>query len=224
MSGPSGPGRLPPHAPGMRIGLYGGSFDPPHSGHRHVASTALKRLRLDRVWWIVIPGNPLKGHVPHGSRSERATATERIASHPRMDVLGAETGIAAVYTVDMIRRLRRRCPGISFVWIMGADSLAGFHRWRAWREIAGLLPIAVIDRPGWTLRAPRSRAATRLAGFRVPERSAARLASTCPPAWTFLHGPRSSMSSTALRPSRPRSAGGRLAQGGAVQAPPTRNR
>lgn len=193
------PLRLPPVRPGMRIGLYGGSFDPPHAGHRHVAVTALRRLGLDRVWWIVTPGNPLKAGRRPAERAIRLAAARRIARHPRMEVTDLDGEIGAVYTVDTIRYLGRRCPSVRFVWIMGADSLGGFHRWRAWREIAGRVPIAVVDRPGWSLRAVSSPAATALAGARSPLALAASLPGRVPPAWVFLYGPRSELSSTALR-------------------------
>ena len=191
--------RLPPTAPGMRIGLYGGSFDPPHPGHRHVALLGLRRLHLDRVWWIVGPGNPLKDRTRLPSAEARLGATRQIARHPRMVVTGFEAELGARYTVESVRFLVRRCPGVHFVYILGADSFANFHRWRAWREIASLVPIAVVDRPGWTLKAPASPSAHMLAPFRLSETSASGLADRTAPAWTFLHGPRSSLSSTALR-------------------------
>jgi len=199
-AGPAGgPVRLPPHHPGMRIGLYGGSFDPPHIGHRHVALTALRRLRLDRVWWIVTPGNPLKDRSRLPARSERLGRTRALASHPRMEVTDIDGAIGAVYTVETLRYLVRRCPAVRFVWIMGADSLAHLHRWRAWREIARLVPFAVVDRPGWTLRATQSRGASALATARIAAAAASSLACLRPPAWTFLYGPRSPFSSTVLR-------------------------
>lgn len=196
---PSGRVRLPRAAPGMRIGLYGGSFNPPHAGHRHVSLLALKRLRLDRIWWLVTPGNPLKEHGELAGTAERVALARRMASHPRIDVTSFEEGIGARYTVDTLLFLARRCPGVNFVWIMGADNLASFHRWRGWETIAALMPIAVVDRPGFTLAATRSRAAIRLAPYRVDARAAACLATTAPPAWLFLYGPRSSLSSTELR-------------------------
>jgi nicotinate-nucleotide adenylyltransferase len=164
-----------------------------------VSLLAMRRLGLDRVWWLVTPGNPLKerrGLPPLAARVEAARA---LASHPRIDVTGFEAQIGSPYTVHTLAYLRRRCPGVRFVWIMGADNLAGFHRWRGWRRIAGLMPIAVVDRPGWTLRAVRSRAAVALAPSRRDEAHAAYLARLDPPAWTFLHGPRSHLSSTLLR-------------------------
>ncbi|HSP26127.1 MAG TPA: nicotinate-nucleotide adenylyltransferase [Saliniramus sp.] len=191
--------RLPPHAPGMRIGLFGGSFNPPHEGHLHVGRMALRRLQLDQLWWLVTPGNPLKERHGLASLEERLEAARRLARHPRIAVTDIEAQLGVRYTIDTIRRLRARCPTLRFVWIMGADSLANFHRWGHWREIAGLVPIAVIDRPGLTLKAVRSPAAQALSPFRIPEHAAATLAARKPPAWVFLHGPRSNLSSTAIR-------------------------
>lgn len=191
--------RLPPHAPGMRIGLYGGSFNPAHAGHLHVSRTALRRLRLDRVWWLVTPGNPLKDRAGLPSLADRVAAAARFARDPRINVTGFEAAFGAPFTVETLRFLNRRCADLHFVWIMGADSLAGFDRWQHWREIAALVPLAVVDRPGWSLPAVSSRAAHALSRARLPEGEAFTLADRRPPAWVFLHGPRSTLSSTALR-------------------------
>ncbi len=190
---------LPPHAPGLRIGLLGGSFNPPHEGHRLLSLTALRRLRLDAVWWLVTPGNPLKNNAGLPSLHVRMAASKALARHPRIAVSGLEADIGTRYTWDTVRYLTRRCPDVRFVWLMGADNLASFHRWQQWQRIAGLLPIAVIDRPGTTLRATRSPMAVRLAGRRLDESDAALLPTMQPPAWVFIHGPRSTLSSTALR-------------------------
>lgn len=191
--------RLPPHAPGMRIGLYGGTFNPAHAGHRHVSLLAMRRLRLDRLWWVVTPGNPLKERGGLVRACERAEAARAVARHPRIDVTCFEEEIGAHYTVDTLTYVATRCPSARFVWIMGADSLGSFHRWLGWRHIARLMPFAVVDRPGWTLRATRSRAAMALAPYRIDESDAALLPALRAPAWTFLHGPRSSLSSSELR-------------------------
>ncbi|WP_336488175.1 nicotinate-nucleotide adenylyltransferase [Methylobacterium nigriterrae] len=193
------PVRLPPSAPGQRIGLYGGSFNPAHLGHRHVSLTALRRLGLDRIWWLVTPGNPLKDRGLLAPLAARAALAREVAADPRIAVTAFEAEIGARFTRETLRYLRARRPGVRFVWIMGADSLASFHRWRGFREIAGLMPIAIVDRPGFTLPAPGAPAARALARYRVPERDALQLATMTPPAWIFLHGPRSPMSSTALR-------------------------
>lgn len=168
----------------------------------------MRRLRLDRLWWIVTPGNPLKEHGGLPPTAKRVAAAAALARHPRIAVTGFEAVLGARYTVDTLAFLVRRCPGVRFVWIMGADNLAGFHRWRGWRRIAHLAPICVVDRPGWTLRAASSRAATALGRHRRDESDAALLAGMQPPAWIFLHGPRSSLSSTALRTKKQPSARG----------------
>jgi nicotinate-nucleotide adenylyltransferase len=183
----------------MRIGLFGGSFNPPHEGHALVSRMALTRLRLDRLWWLVTPGNPLKDTLGLASLEARIAAARKIARDPRIVVTGIEAEIGARYTADTLRFLRQRCPGVRFVWIMGADNLLQFHRWRRWEEIMRTTPIAVIDRPGATLRATNAKAATRFSGARIAERDAPLLASAMPPALLYLHGPRSLSSSTALR-------------------------
>jgi nicotinate-nucleotide adenylyltransferase len=191
---------LPRFERGQRIGLFGGSFNPPHEGHLLVAQTALRRLRLDRVWWLVTPGNPLKDVRGLPLQEERMAACRRLTgADPRIVVTGLEASIGTRYTEETIRYLRARCPGVSFVWLMGADNLAGFHRWQKWQAIAASVPMAIIDRPGATLRAVASPAARSLAPFRVPERAAGLLANLPPPAWLFLHGRRSEESSTRLR-------------------------
>lgn len=197
--GGDGPVRLPFHAPGMRIGLFGGSFNPPHEGHRLVATTALNALQLDRLWWIVTPGNPLKNNAGLPPQEQRMALCRRLMPDPRVDVTGFEANIGTRYTFDTLQYLKRRCPGVDFVWIMGADSLAGFHRWQKWRGIAAMVPVAIIDRPGATLRAAASKAAQVFAAARIDESDAALLPGMKPPAWVFLYGPRSSLSSTELR-------------------------
>ena len=183
----------------MRIGLYGGSFNPAHDGHRHVTLTALRRLGLDRVWWLVSPGNPLKSRIALPSVESRCAQARDVARHPRIAVTGIEAALNVRFTVQTLRHLTRRCPGVHFVWIMGADSLGNFHRWKGFAEIANLVPIAIIDRPGFTMTPLSARAAHRLAQARVPEADAHRLPTRPPPAWAFLHGPRSPLSSTEIR-------------------------
>lgn len=162
--------------PGMRVGLFGGSFNPPHEGHAHVAETALRQLNLDRVIWIVSPQNPLKG-AP-APMAARLAAVRDYARGPRMIVSDLEARLGTRYTVDTLAALKRRFPRVRFVWVMGSDNLSGFHRWRNWRAIAKSLPIAVVPRPGSTIRSsPAARA------LRVRR----------------LHGPLNDASSTALR-------------------------
>jgi nicotinate-nucleotide adenylyltransferase len=191
--------RLPSFAPGMRIGLLGGSFNPPHEGHALITRLALRRLRLDRVWWLVTPGNPLKSLTGLAALKARMEAARRLDVGPRIVVSDIEAQIDSHFTYDTLRWLGRRAHGVHFVWIMGADNLRQLHLWRRWRAIADLAPIAVIDRPGSTLKAISSPAGAALARWRVPERDASLFATMRPPALLFLHGPRSSLSSTALR-------------------------
>ncbi len=199
--------RLPPFQPGMRIGLLGGSFNPPHEGHTLVTRLVLTRLALDRVWWLVTPGNPLKSQADLAALEARVEAARGLVAGPRVAVTDIEAHIGARYTYDTLAWLTRRTPGVRFVWIMGADNLMQFHLWRHWRAIADLTPIAVVDRPGSTLQAMSSRAAIALQPWRAEENQAARFADLPPPAFLFLHGPRSDLSSTILRATaRPRAA------------------
>ncbi len=191
--------RLPPHASGMRIGLFGGSFNPPHAAHRAVSLYAMKRLGLDRVWWLVTPGNPLKDISGLPPLGERMAAARRLAHHPRIDVTGIEAAIGTSYSYETILWLKRRCPDVRFVWIMGADNLKSFHRWRNWRGIFTALPIAVVDRPDGALAATATRAFQAFSQERLPENHAKILANSPPPAWIYLHGLKSPLSSTALR-------------------------
>ena len=199
---------LPPHAAGMRIGLFGGTFDPPHAAHLSASLLALKRLRLDRVWWLVTPGNPLKPTHGLDSLEKRMAAARALASHPRIDVSGLEAVINTRYTYDTLAFLVRRCAGTRFVWIMGADNLRSFSRWQNWRGIAGLMPIAVVDRLGPSLYANGAIAAHALAKFRIPTNAATALPGRKPPAWLYLHGLKSPLSSTALRAARGGKGGG----------------
>jgi nicotinate-nucleotide adenylyltransferase len=183
----------------MRIGLLGGSFNPPHLAHRAISLFAIKRLRLDRVWWLVTPGNPLKDNGRLHELDARVTAAQRMADDPRIEVTCLESVIGTRYTVDTINYLRRRAPNLRFVWIMGADNLAQFHRWQNWQRIATQTPIAIIDRPPQSFRALTAPAAQALARYRLPESEAVRLANRRAPAWVFLTGMKLNLSSTGLR-------------------------
>jgi len=183
----------------MRIGLRGGSFNPPHLAHRAISLFAIKRLKLDRVLWLVTPGNPLKSDSTPHDLTERMKAARHVAHDPRIEVSCLESVIGTRYTVDTVKYLRRRASGLHFVWIMGADNLAQFHRWQDWRHIASEVPIAVIDRPPQSFRALASPAAQALARYRIPENQAANLAEQRAPAWVFLTGMKISLSSTGLR-------------------------
>ena len=190
---------IPLYTNGMRIGLLGGSFNPPHVAHRAISLFAIKRLKLDRVWWLVTPGNPLKDQGGLHDLNERSEAARKMANDPRIDVSCLESVIGTRYTVDTISYLRRRASGLRFVWIMGADNLAQFHRWQNWRRIASEVPIAVIDRPPQSFRALAAPAAQALARYRLPENQAVRLADQRAPAWVFLTGMKLNLSSTGLR-------------------------
>jgi nicotinate-nucleotide adenylyltransferase len=186
----------------MRIGLFGGTFDPPHDAHLAACLIAMKRLDLDRVWWLVTPGNPLKDTRGLAPLEERIVAAQALARHPRIDVTGVEAQIGTSYTYETIAYLKRHCPGVHFVWIMGADNLRSFHRWQKWRGIAAMVPIVVVDRLGPSLYASASAAGQALARARVPETAARSLPKRKPPAWAYLHGLKSPLSSTALRAAR----------------------
>jgi nicotinate-nucleotide adenylyltransferase len=193
---------LPIHSAGMRIGLFGGTFDPAHAAHRAACLLAMKRIGLDRVWWLVTPGNPLKDTSGLAPLSARTMAARALAHHPRIDVTDLEAQLGTRYTYQTVSYLVGACPRVHFVWIMGADNLRAFHRWQRWREIANLVPIAVVDRLGPSLYATGSAAAQALGSFRIPESAAKSLPGRKPPVWIYLHGLKSPLSSTALRAAR----------------------
>jgi nicotinate-nucleotide adenylyltransferase len=183
--------------PGMRIGLFGGSFDPAHSGHLHVAETAMRRLDLDRVWWLVTPQNPLKRKSrPLFARMASAAAITR---GTRMVVTDVEARLGLRYSADTIAALKRRWPGVHFVWIMGGDNLRGFVKWRRWRDIMRSVPIAVIARERIASRALDSAAFAQFAHRRLPLERARLLPSSPAPAWTYISGRLDPTSSTAIR-------------------------
>jgi len=191
--------RPPPAYPGMRVGLLGGSFNPPHLGHRHIAETALRRLALDKVWLIVTPGNPIKAHDDLAALSARLNAAGEMLRHPRIAVTGFEAALPTAYTARTLAFLQQRFPGVHFVWIMGGDNLASFHRWQEWQDIMQRMPLAVLDRPGYRFRAMAAPAAIAYQRARIDETQASALALTRPPAWTYLTIPLVNISSTELR-------------------------
>lgn len=186
---------------GMAIGLFGGSFNPPHEGHLLVAEIALRRLGLDQLWWMVTPGNPLKNRTELAPLEERISRSEDLVHDPRIKVTAFEKTLGGSYTADTLAYVKSRNPQAHFVWIMGADSLSSFHLWQKWREIVSMFPIAVIDRPGSTLSFLSSKMARTFDYARVDEDDIGTLWKRRAPAWTFIHGPRSTLSSTALRAS-----------------------
>ena len=189
-----------PHVePGMTVGLFGGSFNPPHDGHRLVAEIALRALGLDQLWWMVTPGNPLKSKRALAPLGQRIALSEAIFPNPKIRVTAFEQSLGSSYTAQVLAHIKARNPAVNFVWIMGADNLAGFHHWQNWQKIAMTFPIAVIDRPGSTLSFLSSPMARTFDYARVDERDARLLARMPAPAWTFIHGPRSTLSSTQIR-------------------------
>lgn len=186
-----------------RIGLLGGSFNPAHDGHLHVSDLALDRLGLDYVWWLVSPQNPLKSEQGMAPLAERVAGARALARDARVIVTDIERTMGLSRTADVIRGLGRIFPSTRFVWLMGADNLCRFHRWRDWTRIFRMLPIAIFDRPTYSLPARASVAARRFAPCRLAERQARSLADSRPPAWIFLRGARHAASATAIRDARP---------------------
>jgi nicotinate-nucleotide adenylyltransferase len=189
---------LPPVRAEMRVGLLGGSFDPPHAGHLHISKEALKRFGLDRVWWLVSPGNPLKPHGP-APLAERIAAARALVDHPAIAVTDFEARVGTRYTAETLRELRRVCPGVRFTWLMGADNLVQFHRWENWRSIMRTVPLGVLARPGLRLAAQTSVAARAFAHARLPAPQSRRLGGAVPPAWCFVNVPMVDLSSSAIR-------------------------
>ena len=187
-----------PVGAGLRIGLLGGSFNPPHDGHVHVSAAALKKLCLDYVWWLVSPQNPLKPKRGMASFAKRLEAAQRLASrHPRLIATGIEAEFGTQFTIDTLHALKRRFPDVRFVWLMGSDNLVQIARWRRWQAIFAQVPVAVVARPGSALAARGSKAANR---FKPAARPAdAGFADTAPPAWTVIEVKRNPASGTRLR-------------------------
>lgn len=183
-----------------RIGLLGGSFNPAHDGHLHISRAALALLGLHEVWWMVSPQNPLKGTSDMASLEARLDSAERVARRDsRIRVTAVEAELGTVYTADTLAALTRHFPAIRFVWLMGADNLAQIEKWRGWRSIFGTVPIAVFDRPAYSLRALASRAARRFAKARVSDAQARDMADMRPPAWVFLRTRWNPRSASSLR-------------------------
>lgn len=187
---------------GRRIGLLGGSFNPAHAGHRHISLLALKTLALDEVWWLVSPQNPLKSRDGMAPMAARLASARTIARHPRIHPTDLESRLGTRFTADTLRLLKRRRPGVRFVWIMGADNLGQIHRWQRWIEIFRLVPVAVFDRPTYCYPALAGRAAQRFRAFRRPGAAASGLASRKPPAWCFVAAARHPASATEIRQRR----------------------
>lgn len=182
----------------MRIGLLGGSFNPAHAGHRHIALLAKRRLQLDQVWLLVSPGNPLKPSDGMAPFCERLASARGIADGRRIVASSIEKTFNTRYTVDTLRLLLRRFPEARFVWIMGADILEQLPRWRRWRDIVHALPFAVLPRPDYNHRALAGQAAHRLRASRRPARESVLLPGQAP-GWVFLPERQNPLSATAIR-------------------------
>ncbi len=187
------------HRHRLRVGILGGSFNPAHPGHRHIARLALRRLRLDQVWLLVSPGNPLKRASGMAPLAERLASAAAIADGRRIVATAAEKWLGTRFTADTMRALRRRFPRVKFAWLMGADILAELPAWRRWMDVADGMPLLVMPRPGYNQRALAGQAAQRLRSRRVPARAATLLAGAATPAWAFLPAPQNAISATALR-------------------------
>lgn len=197
---------------GQVVGLLGGSFDPAHEGHVHITKAALTRFGLDRVWWLVSPGNPLKASGP-APMAERITAAKAIMQHPSVAVTGIEARLGTRYTAKTIQALQAVYPDVRFVWLMGADNLAQFHLWQDWQEIMARVPVGVLARPGDRISARLSRAARIYREQRLIGRAARLLGHAEAPAWAFANLPMSQSSSSAIR------AAGKWASGTVVASP-----
>ena len=182
-----------------RIGLLGGSFNPTHEGHLHISLMALQRLGLDELWWLVSPSNPLKKSHDLAPYDSRLAGARKMARHPRITVSDFEARAGTSYTVHTLRALMRRFGGVRFVWIAGADILIEMPLWRDWEAIFRAVPIAIFDRPTYSLKALSGLAAQRFGRAHLPERHVAKLAKQSPPAWTFIPGRRNPASATKLR-------------------------
>lgn len=183
---------------GQTIGLLGGSFDPAHGGHVHITREAIKRFGLDKVWWLVSPGNPLKEHGP-APMADRMARARAVMQHPKVEISDLEARIGARYTMHTLDYLMRVYPGVNFVWLMGADNLATFHRWEGWEWIITHVRVGVLARPGLRIGARCSKAAKKYDRFRIKGRQSFSLGQTPPPAWCFVNMPMRDISSTQIR-------------------------
>jgi nicotinate-nucleotide adenylyltransferase len=183
---------------GMVIGLLGGSFDPAHAGHAHLTREALKRFGLDRVWWLVSPGNPLKARQP-APMPDRLARAQAVMNDPRVIITDIEARLGTRYTAATIAALRQRYPAVRFVWLMGADNLIQFDQWDRWQDIMQMVPIGVLARPGSRVGARLSKAASVFWRERLPDAAAQTLAQGPAPRWCFLNMPLVATSSSAIR-------------------------
>lgn len=183
-----------------RVGILGGSFNPAHGGHFHISLEAMRRMRLDEIWWLVSPQNPLKpvqGMAPFAERL--AGATIAAARHPRIRVTALESRLGTRFTADTLTRLRKHFPATRFVWLMGADNLLQIRRWERWESIFRTVPIAIFARPTYCLKGLSDLAARRFARWRASPENARRLADRKPPAWVFFPSRLDTRSATQIR-------------------------
>lgn len=189
---------MPIATQGLRVGLLGGSFDPPHGGHLHISKWAMKEFGLDRVWWLVSPGNPLKAEGP-ADLDRRMDACNALNDHPRIIVTDLERRFGTRYTAETLTALQARYSGVRFVWLMGADNLAEFHHWDRWQDIMNMMPIGVMARPDQQIAAGCSPAARMYRRKRLSSRRSNALPFKQAPCWSLLTGPMVNMSSTQIR-------------------------
>ncbi len=182
----------------MKIGLFGGSFNPPHKGHAFISERLRIKLNLDLIWWLVSPQNPLKKTAPENINT-RIAACQRVAGHHKVYISDAETHLQTSHTADTIRLLKAKYPNVHFIWLMGADNMRTVHHWRNWKQIFYQVPIAVYPRPSETVRAGLGISATVFAQHRLPPQNAHKLIYKNKPAWTLLEGRTNALSSTILR-------------------------
>ncbi|QAX28295.1 nicotinate-nucleotide adenylyltransferase [Leisingera sp. NJS204] len=190
--------KLPHIRPGQSVGLLGGSFDPPHRGHAAISLAALRRFGLDHLFWLVSPGNPLKARQP-AALQRRIAASQDLIQHPRIHISGIEADLGTRYTAQTLRHLRRRHPGVRFVWLMGADNLTHFHRWKDWQQILDTVPVGVLARPNDRISARFSPAARFARQSMLKGCQSHLLARATAPAWCFVNVPMVDVSSTEIR-------------------------
>ncbi|MBX7147152.1 MAG: nicotinate (nicotinamide) nucleotide adenylyltransferase [Alphaproteobacteria bacterium] len=183
----------------MKIGLLGGSFNPPHEGHYQISLQALKRLGLHQLWWIINPQNPLKSNQHMISFQKRLILARKMINHPKIKILDLEYKNKIFYTIDTLRFLKKRYTHHSFVWLIGADNLIQINEWKNWQQLFSMIPIIVFDRPLYSLKASASKAASRYAKFRIPERKVKKIFNEPLPIWAYLHNPLNNISATFIR-------------------------
>ena len=183
---------------GMKVGLLGGSFDPPHAGHVHITKEALKRFDLDHILWLVTPGNPLKERGP-AAIAKRVAAAEKIMQHPRVTISDYEARAGTRYTAETLLKLKSDYPQVRFTWLMGADNLAQFHLWKDWRLIMDSVPVGILARPGDRIAARTAKAATIYKKYKISAKRSHLLGASPAPAWCFANVPMIDLSSTEIR-------------------------